>query len=736
MVADNEVLLVVAETGSGKSTQIPAYLHECGLLKRKRARTICITQPRRVAAITVAKRVAEEVGCVSGTVVGHRVRFDDNTCDGTRVMYVTDGMLLREATSDPLLSNYGLVVLDEAHERSLQTDILFGVVKRAMESRNGKRIAIHDNGDEEESRDDKIRRLLRSKSQQMGLPPLKVIVMSATLDIDTFQTFFPQAKVIKIPGRQYPVQVVYTKDPQEDYIDSALSATLQIHANTNDGDILVFLPGQEEIEDLASLLKKHLNEDEELIQTMSSTSRDIVQSLRGIGTNIISGSNAAIVNGVLVCVLYAALPPEAQMFAFAPKPEGCSRKIILATNIAETSVTLDGIRYVVDCGKHKTRDFSGTTGMESLAVHDISKAQAAQRTGRAGRVSSGICFRLYTEDAYDSLVDATVPEVLRVNLAQVVLQLKGMGVHDPRTFDFLTQPSKHSLLKAFELLFALGAVDAEMKLTDHGKRLAKLPLDPVFGHLLLQSSKYDCVSEILTVVSMLSAENIFYRPGGGDIEGGLATKAAVAHRRFASHEGDLPTLLNVYKAWRSEAAYVPVGSRKAQKKRLKAQAGSKVLHGEWCTRNYINGRALSRAFDVRNQLADICHRDVNKNGLGMDVTQSCGPEMTMFLKCVCAGLFLQVASRIKATVEVDARGRSGMLGQSRGRYRTKIGSQEVSIHPTSTMFGRNPAPKCVVYTELLSTKKTYIRGITQVREEWLVEVAPHFFKPEQSSRVN
>ncbi len=155
------------------------------------------------------------MGCVSGTVVGHRVRFDDNTCDGTRVMYVTDGMLLREATSDPLLSNYGLVVLDEAHERSLQTDILFGVVKRAMESRNGKRIAIHDNGDEEESRDDKIRRLLRSKSQQMGLPPLKVIVMSATLDIDTFQTFFPQAKVIKIPGRQYPVQVVYTKDPQE-----------------------------------------------------------------------------------------------------------------------------------------------------------------------------------------------------------------------------------------------------------------------------------------------------------------------------------------------------------------------------------------------------------------------------------------------------------------------------------------------------------------------------------------
>lgn len=516
----------------------------------------------------------------------------------------------------------------------------------------------------------------------------------------------------------------------QDYIDSALSTALQIHAYADEGDVLMFLPGQEEIEDLASLLKKHLNdENEELAKTMSSG--DIVQSLRGIGTNIISGNNAAIVNGVLVCVLYAALPPEAQMFAFQPKPEGCTRKIILATNIAETSVTLDGIRYVVDCGKHKTRDFSGTTGMESLVVHDVSKAQAAQRTGRAGRVSSGFCFRLYTEDAFDALEAATIPEVLRVNLAQVVLQLKSMGVHDPRTFDFLTPPSEQSLLKAFELLYALGAIDSEMKLSDHGKRLAKLPLDPVYGHLLLQSPKYGCTSEMLTVVSMLSAENIFYRPGG-DAEGGLSVKAAAAHRRFASHEGDLPTLLNVYKTWRSEAVYVPVGGRKAQKKRHKGQAGGKLLHGEWCTRNFISGRALARAFDVRHQLSDICRRDVSKNGLGMDVGQSCGTEMTDFLKCVCAGLFLQVASRIKATVEVDARGRSGMVTPSRGRYRTKIGSQEVSVHPTSTMFGRNPAPKCVVYTELLTTKKTYIRGVTQVREDWLVEVAPHFFKLEHS----
>jgi HrpA-like RNA helicase len=685
---------------------------------------ICVTQPRRVAAITVAKRVAEELGCLPGTVVGHRVRFDDHTEKSTRIMYATDGMLLREATSDPLLSRYGVVVLDEAHERSLQTDILFGVVKRAMEARNAQRAEAA--LEKEESRDEKIRRLLRRKSQQLGLPPVKVVVMSATLDIETFKTFFPQSTLIKIPGRQYPVQVVYTKHAQEDYIDAALSAALQIHADADDGDILVFLPGQEEIEDIASLLKKHLNEDENLIQSVSSG--DVVQSIRGIGTDIISGSNAAIVNGVLVCVLYAALPPEAQLFAFQPKPEGCTRKIILATNIAETSVTLDGIRYVLDCGKHKTRDFSAATGMESLTVKNISKAQAAQRTGRAGRVASGVCFRLYTEDAFDGLEDTAVPEILRVNLAQVVLQLKGMGVNDPRNFDFLTPPSQQSLQNAFELLFALEAVDSEMQLTDHGKRLAKLPLDPVFGHLLLQSSKYGCTSEMLTVVSMLSAENIFYRPGGGNAEGGISAKAAAAHRRFASHEGDLPTLLNVYQAWRNEAIYIPIRSRKAQKKRERQSSG-KLLHGEWCVQNYISGRALTRAYDVRHQLSDICGRDIDKNGLGMDVSLSCGPEMTDFLKCACAGLFMQVASRIKATFEVDARGRSGTLGPSRGRYRTKIGSREVSIHPTSSIFGRNPAPKCVVYTELLTTKKTYIRGVTQVREEWLVEVAPHFFKP-------
>ena len=555
---------------------------------------------------------------------------------------------------------------------------------------------------------------------------------------------------------------------------------MQIHKEADaEGDILVFLPGQEEIEDLSILLRRHLDEDEQDLthsitndkapkENEKSKNADVVQSIKGMGTDLSSGKTS-ISNGVMICSLYAALPPEQQMFAFQPKPPDCSRKIILSTNIAETSVTLEGISYVVDCGKVKTRDFSGLTGMERLAVTNTSKSQvrklssseralitncyrlyndlfvissyqATQRAGRAGRMSAGLCFRLYPEDAFGSLCDKTTPEILRVNLAQVVLQLKGMGVHDPRKFDFLTPPNSQSLLKAFELLYALGAIDAKMELTDRGKNMAKLPLDPIFANLLLQGPKFGCTSEILSVVAMFSAENIFYRPGGrGGGNDSLSSKAAAAHRRFASYEGDIPTILCVYQAWRNESIYVPpsAGGLKAQRKLLRQEKSSgdrngkkvkvgmkKMVHGEWCQRNFISGRAITRAHEVRNQLVEICSR------MGWDVDISCGTELEQLLKCVCAGLFMQVASRIMLSKEIKKKRNRSLpeQGFSAGRYKTKIGGQEVAIHPTSTMFIRNPKPKCVVYTELLVTKKVYIRGVTQVKEDWLSEVAPQFFK--------
>lgn len=331
-----------------------------------------------------------------------------------------------------------------------------------------------------------------------------------------------------------------------------------------------------------------------------------------------------------------------------------------------------------------------------------------------------MCFRLYTEDAFDSLRETTVPEIMRVNLAQVVLLLKGMGVHNPARFDFLQKPKLQTIKRASGILFALGALDEYMDLTLYGKKLAKLPLDPVYGHLLLQSPKYECTSEMLTAVAMLSAENIFYTPSG---EGEQAAKAATAHKRFASHEGDLPTLLAVYEAWRKEAFYSPILGKKAQNRMKEtAKSGNKVPHGEWCKQNSINGRALVRAHDVRHQLSAICSRGEEQHGLGLDVNVSCGNDIELFLKCACAGLFLQAASRERTNSD------AGPSGRSRGKYRTKVGNKSVSVHPSSALFGRNPPPKCVVYTELLVTKKTYIRGVTQVREEWLIEIAPNFYQ--------
>jgi len=806
LVRDNDVVLVTAETGSGKSTQIPAYIMEGNCLpegypsNNKLGKSICVTQPRRVAAITVAKRVSEELNRPHGTVVGHRVRFDDTTNMGgntTRIVYATDGMLLREATVDPLLSQYGVVVLDEAHERSLQTDVLFGVVKRALiarttieNKRSEQNSAISNNIEVKDEchldtnttkvdKDQLIRENMKKYAQKIKLPPLKVVVMSATLQTQVFEDYFPGAKTIKIPGRQYPVQVLYADKPQDDYVDAALSTALQIHYFENDGDILVFLPGQEEIEDLSSLLRKRLKEHGELLSkkltsigyndkentdnSISTESKydtnihtnDIVQSIKGIGPDIHNATTGTIINGVMICTLYAALPPEVQMLAFRPKPQGCKRKIIVATNIAETSVTLDGVRFVVDTGKCKIRSYNGSTGMESLTVADVSKAQASQRTGRAGRVSAGLCFRLYTEDGFDTLDDEAIPEIRRANLAQVVLQLKGMGVHDPRSFDFLTPPDTVGLARAFERLYALGALDGEMNLTDYGKKMAKLPLDPTFAHFLLSSVKFGCTVEALTAVSMLSSENIFYRPGdgrgdGNQIKSQTAAKAAAAHRRFAIHEGDLPTLVAVFNAWKREAVYVPPGAggksaRKRLRKKLQKQQQHQsshsssqtkhrkiMSHSEWCSRNFISGRALVRALEVRKQLSEICSRNEERNGLGMNMNLSCKDDPIPLLKCACAGLFLQVASRIQSTTDVDKkkgrdRGNSGIIHSGRGRYKTMVGGKEISIHPTSTMFGRHPAPKCVVYTELVVTSKTYIRGVTQIKEDWLHDLVPKFF---------
>ncbi|XP_065874581.1 pre-mRNA-splicing factor ATP-dependent RNA helicase DEAH1-like [Euphorbia lathyris] len=424
-----QVLVIVGETGSGKTTQIPQYLHEAGYTKRGK---VGCTQPRRVAALSVAARVAQEMGVKLGHKVGYSIRFEDCTSDKTILKYMTDGMLLQEFLSEPDLASYSVVIVDEAHERTLSTDILFGLVKDLARLR----------------------------------PDLKLLISSATLDAVKFSDYFDSAPIFKIPGRRFPVEIHFTKAPEPDYLDAAIVTALQIHVKEPPGgDILVFLTGQEEIETAEEILKHRI---------------------RGLGTKVAE---------LIICPIYANLPTQLQAKIFEPTPEG-ARKVILATNIAETSLTIDGIKYVIDPGFCKTKSYNLRTGVEALLVTPISKASCMQRAGRSVRTGPGKCFRLYTAYSYKHDMDAnTVPEIQRTNLASVVLSLKRLGIHDFCAFDFMDPPPSESLMKALELLYALGALDKHGDLTKVGKLMAEFPLDPMLSKMIVASEKYKCSDE-------------------------------------------------------------------------------------------------------------------------------------------------------------------------------------------------------------------------------------------------
>jgi HrpA-like RNA helicase len=499
-VTKHRSLIIVGETGSGKTTQLPQYLREAGWNKGKKM--IAVTQPRRVAAITVAQRVADEVGCKLGNDVGYCIRFDDCSTRRTNIKYMTDGMLLREAHVDPLLSRYSVILLDEAHERTLHTDILFALVKSIQK----KRVDLH------------------------------VVCMSATLQADAFSKYFNNAPVLYVSGRQFPVSIYYADEPQPDYLDAVVISVLQIHLTKPlPGDILVFLTGQEEIETARAILE---------------------DKIAKLPKNVPS---------FYVTPIYAALPSHEQLRVFEPTPKGV-RKVILATNIAETSITINGIRYVVDTGVAKVRQYHARTGMDCLIIVPVSKAEAWQRTGRAGRQQAGECYRLYTEDAFEDLREAIVPEILRTNLANVVLQLKSLGVNDILGFDFMDKPPRDALVSALEQLYALGCLDDSGNVSEPlGRQCSMFPLDPMFSKAILCSAKFGCTEEILTIVAMLSADAVFVTPKA------QRDKAMAAKKRFGSYEGDHITYLNVFR-----------GYQEAKKS------------NEWCKANFINAKSMKK----------------------------------------------------------------------------------------------------------------------------------------------
>ncbi|XP_005740389.1 ATP-dependent RNA helicase DHX33 [Pundamilia nyererei] len=605
--------VLIGETGSGKTTQIPQYLYEAGI---GRLGMIAITQPRRVAAISLAGRVAEEKRTQLGKLVGYTVRFEDVTSPETKLKFMTDGMLLREAIGDPLLLRYTVVVLDEAHERTVHTDVLFGVVKTAQRRR-----------------------------KELNKIPLKVIVMSATMDVDLFSEYFNKSPVLYLEGRQHPIQIYYTKQPQSDYLQAALVSIFQIHQEApSSHDILVFMTGQEEIEALAR------------------TCRDIAKHLPDS------------CGPMVVIPLYASLPPTQQLRVFLPAPKGC-RKVILSTNIAETSVTISGIKYVIDTGMVKAKRFNPDSGLEVLAVQRVSKAQAWQRAGRAGREDSGFCYRLYTEQEFDNLVPTTVPEIQRCNLAGVMLQLMALGIPDVTNFDFMSKPSPEAIRSAVDHLELLGAVekkDGQVFLTTLGKKMASFPLEPRYAKTILLSPDYSCSEEILSIVSLLSVDTVLYNPPARRDE------VLAVRKKFMSSEGDHMTLLNIYRAF-------------------KKVSGNK----EWCRENFVNSRNMGLVKDVQAQLKEICLK------LNLKL-ESCGADTASVRRCLAHGMFVNAAEL-----------------QPDGSYLALDTHQPVAIHPSSVLFQAKPA--YVVFNELLHTSRCYMRDLCLVDADWLLDAAPEYF---------
>lgn len=610
-IGEYQVLIIVGETGSGKTTQIPQYLHEAGYTKD--GLKVGCTQPRRVAAMSVAARVAEEMGVKVGNEVGYSIRFEDATSDKTILKYMTDGMLLREFLTEPDLGAYSALMIDEAHERTLHTDILFGLVKDIARFR----------------------------------PELKLLISSATMDAQKFAKYFDDAPIFNIPGRRYPVDIHYTPQPEANYLAAAVTTIFQIHITQPRGDILVFLTGQEEIE---------------------AAELNLQETARKLGSKVPE---------MIICPIYANLPSELQSKIFEPTPPK-ARKVVLATNIAETSLTIDGIVYVIDPGFVKENVYNARTGMESLVVTPCSRASANQRSGRAGRVAPGKCFRLYTKFAFhNELDDSTMPEIQRTNLNSVVLLLKSLGINDLMEFDFMDAPPAETLIRALENLYALGALNDKGALTKLGRQMAEFPTDPMLARSILAADKHGCVEEVLSIIAMLGeSASLFYRPKDKKM------LADSARARFTIKEGgDHFSLLNIWNQWvDSDFSYV------------------------WARENFLQQRSLTRARDVRDQLAKLCDR------VEVTITSVGAQDLVPIQKSLTAGFFPNAARLQKG-------------GDS---YRTVKNSMTTYLHPSSTLFEVNP--KWIIFYELVLTSREYMRGNLPIQAEWLAEAAPHYHK--------
>ncbi|XP_005103973.1 probable ATP-dependent RNA helicase DHX35 [Aplysia californica] len=516
-----QTVVIIGETGCGKSTQIPQYLLEAGW--GNEGHVIGVTQPRRVAAVTVATRIAEERGAILGDEVGYLIRFD-NCCDEerTKIKFMTDGMMIREIMKDPLLQKYSIILLDEAHERALNTDIILGLLRKIQKKRKD----------------------------------LKLIVASATLDAEEMRNFFntnetddPEkdtAAILTVEGREYPVDVHYALDPVPNYIKASVETVMKIHFNERPGDIIVFLTGMNEVDDVVS----------QLISEARKLKKDSMK--------------------MRVLPMHGSLPAAEQMKVFE-RTSKYTRKIVVATNIAETSITIPGITYIVDTGFVKLKAYNPKSGIESLVIIPVSQASANQRAGRAGRVRAGKAYRLYTEEEFDKLPVSTAPEMQRSDLAPVILQLKALGIANVLRFHFMSPPPAQNMVRGLELLYALGAIDDAGNLTSPlGLQMVEFPLSPSFSKMLLSSGEFGCTEEALIVCAMTQIQNVFVTPSDRKMA------AEKERRKFSVMEGDHLSLVNVYKS------FIKYGQ-----------------NSRWCHEHCLNYKGLNRAVEISNQLGRL-----------------------------------------------------------------------------------------------------------------------------------
>jgi len=607
MIRENQVIIVVGETGSGKTTQVAQFLHEEGYTKNG---LIGCTQPRRVAAMSVAKRVSEEMEVELGSTVGYAIRFEDCTSDKTLIKYMTDGVLLRESLNEGDLDRYSAIILDEAHERSLSTDVLMGLLKKILTRRRD----------------------------------LKLIVTSATMNADKFAKFYGDAPNFTIPGRTFPVDVLFSKTPCEDYVESAVKQVLSIHLSHGPGDILVFMTGQEDIEVTCEVVAERLSQLQEAPP-------------------------------LLVLPIYSQMPADLQAKIFNPTEHG-ERKCIVATNIAETSLTVDGIMFVVDAGYSKLKVYNPRVGMDSLQITPISQANANQRSGRAGRTGSGTAYRLFTETSFtEELFVNGIPEIQRTNLANTVLLLKSLGVKNLLEFDFMDPPPQDNIMTSMYQLWVLGALNNVGDLTQVGKRMSEFPMEPSLSKILIASATdYGCSAEVLSIVAMLSVPSVFYRPKE------RIDEADAAREKFYVAESDHLTLLHCYTQWRLNG-----------------------YRDSWCAQHFLHAKILKKAREVRTQLEDICKT------LKLNII-SCGTDWDTVRKCVVSGFFHQ-AARAKGI----------------GEYVNARTGVPLQLHPTSSVSGAGVQPQYLVFHEVIQTSKTYMHTVTAVEPHWLAELGGVFY---------